>query len=70
LNRYSSSVYLLHVCNFSKEDTQKAIEMEFELKKKGRKKVYMHDLMVCATVVNNGEFLCTMDERLEELKKI
>ena len=44
--------------------------MEFELKKKGRKKVYIHDLIVCATVVNNGEFLCTMDERLEELKDL
>jgi predicted nucleic acid-binding protein len=48
---------LLQVYDFSKEDAQKAIEMELKLKGKG-KKVYMHDLMVCAIVMNKrGVFM-------------
>jgi predicted nucleic acid-binding protein len=63
------ALYLLQVCDFSKEDVQKSIEMEFELKKKKGKKMYMHDLMACATVINKGGFLCTMDNSFEELKE-
>jgi hypothetical protein len=29
----------------------------------------MHDLMVCATVINKNGFLCTMDNSFEELKE-
>ena len=60
-------IYLLRIYDFSKEDAQKAIEMEFEIRKKKGKKMYAHDLMVCATVINQSGTLCTIDYRLEEL---
>lgn len=62
-------IHLLQVYDFCKEDAQKAIEMELELKSKG-KKAHMHDLMVCATVMNKGGFLCTLDNRLKELEEL
>jgi predicted nucleic acid-binding protein len=62
-----SPIHLLRIYDFSKEDAQKAIEMEFELKKKYGKKMNMHDLMVCATVINKDGHLCTMDNSFEEL---
>ena len=60
---------MLQVYDFSKEDAQKAIEMELKLKGKG-KKAYMHDLMVCATVMNKGGFLCALDDHLKELEEL
>jgi predicted nucleic acid-binding protein len=62
-------IHLLQVYDFSKEDAQKAIEMQLKLKGKG-KKVYMLDLMVCATVMNKGGYLCTLDDRLKELEDV
>jgi len=65
----SSMIHLLQVYDFSKEDAQKAIEMELELKKKG-KEVYLSDLQVPSIVMNNGGTLCTMDSRLKVLEEL
>jgi len=65
----SSMIHLLQVYDFSKEDAQKAIEMELELKKK-EKEVYLSDLQVSSIVMNNGGTLCTMDSRLKVLEEL
>ena len=64
----ASPIHLLQVYEFSKEDTQKAIEMKLELKKKG-KELYSTDLQVSAIVINNGGTLCTMDNSLKVLEE-
>ena len=65
----SSMIHLLQVYDFSKEDAQKAIEMELELKKKG-KEVYLSDLQVSSIVMNKGGTLCTMDNGLKVLEEL
>jgi predicted nucleic acid-binding protein len=65
----AAPINLLQVYEFTKEDAQKAIEMELELKKKG-KDIYSSDLQISAIVINNGGTLCTMDNRLKVLEEL
>lgn len=65
----ASSIHLLHVYGFSKEDARKAIELKLELKKKG-KEIYLSNLQLSAIVINNGGTLCTMDTSLKVLEEL
>ncbi|MGN6822028.1 MAG: hypothetical protein ACTHJ7_04510 [Candidatus Nitrosocosmicus sp.] len=64
-----SSINLLHVYGFSKQDALKAIELKLDLKKKG-KEIYLSNLQMSAIVINNGGTLCTMDTSLKVLEEL
>ena len=63
-----SSICLLQVYDFSKEDAQKAIKMKLKLKNKG-KEIYSSGLQVSTIVINKGRVLCTMDTHLKILEE-
>ena len=63
-----SSIDLLQVYDFSKEDAQKAIELKLKIKEK-RKDIYSSDLQTSSIVINKGGVLCTMDARLKILEE-
>src|SRR6476620_11160569 len=51
-------INLLQVYEFSKEDAQKAAELELELHKKGKEKMMTTDLITTAIVMNECGYLC------------
>jgi predicted nucleic acid-binding protein len=65
----ASQIHLLRVFEFSKEDAQKAAELEIELEKKG-KKVSTISLITAAIVMNKGGSLCALNEDFNELKNV
>lgn len=60
-------IHLLHVYGFSKEDAQKAAELEIELENKGRK-VKATILIIASIVMSKGATICTLNEGFNELK--
>ena len=60
----------LQVYGFSKEDAQKAAELELTLQNKGQKKIMITDLITSAIVMNKGGSLCTLNDRFEKLKEL
>ncbi len=60
-------VHLLQVYEFSKEDAQKAAELEIELENKGRK-VKATILMISSIVINKGATLCSLNRDFNELQ--
>jgi predicted nucleic acid-binding protein len=62
-------LHLLHVLEFSKQDAQKAAELEIELEKKG-KRVLTTSLITAAIVMNKGGSLCALNKDFNELKNV
>ena len=62
-------IHLLQVYGFSKEDAQKAADLEIELDKL-KKNVAITSLMTAAIVMNKGGTLCTMNEGFKQLKDV
>jgi predicted nucleic acid-binding protein len=69
-DRQVPPINLLQVYGFSKEDAQKAAELELILQKKDKKEIGTTNLMTAAVVINKGSSLCTLDHRFEELKDL
>jgi predicted nucleic acid-binding protein len=67
MGKDTSQIHLLRVFEFSKEDAQKAAELEIEAEKKG-KKVSTTNLITAAIVMNNEGSLCALNEDFNELK--
>jgi predicted nucleic acid-binding protein len=65
----ASQIHLLRVFEFSKEDAQKAAELEIELEKKG-KRVLTTSLITAAIVMNKGGSLCALNKDFNELKNV
>jgi len=63
-------INLLQGFGFSKEDAQKAAELELTLLNKGKKKIMITDLITAAIVMNKGGSLCALNDRFEELKEL
>ena len=64
-------INLLQIYGFSKEDAQKAAELELELQKKGKeKKIGTTDLITAAIVMNKGGSVCTLEDRFKDLKDL
>ena len=63
-------INLLQGFGFSKEDAQKAAELELTLQNKGKKKIMMTDLITAAIVMNKRGSLCTLNDGFEELKEL
>ena len=63
-------INLLQGFGFSKEDAQKAAELELTLQNKGKKKIMITDLITAAIVMNKGGSLCALNDRFEELKEL
>ena len=59
---------MLQVYGFSKEDAQKAAELELELHKKGKEKMMTTDLITTAIVMNKGGYLYTTNDNFKQLK--
>jgi predicted nucleic acid-binding protein len=62
-------LYLLHVLEFSKQDAQKAAELEIELENKERR-VQTAILIISSIVINRGATLCSLNENINELKDV
>jgi len=64
-------INLLQIYGFSKEDAQKAAELELELQKKGKeKKIGTTALITAAIVMNKGGSVCTLEDRFKDLKDL
>ena len=63
-------INLLQVYGFSKEDAQKAAELELKLQRKENKTVMITDLITAAIVMNKGGTSCTLNDRLKELEDL
>jgi predicted nucleic acid-binding protein len=61
-------INLLQVYEFSKEDAQKAAELELELHKKGKEKMMTTDLITTAIAMNKGGYLYTTNDDFNQLK--
>ncbi len=62
-------IHLLQVYGFSKQDAEKAAELEIELENRGIKaKVTV--LMISSIVINKGASLCSLNEDFNELKTV
>jgi predicted nucleic acid-binding protein len=61
-------INLLQVYEFSKEDAQKAAELELELHKKGKEKMMTTDLITTAIVMNKCGYLYTTNDNFKQLK--
>ena len=55
-------IYSLRVCEFSKKDAQKAVELQIDLEKKG-KIVNKTLIMIAAIALNERAYLCTLDKK-------
>jgi predicted nucleic acid-binding protein len=62
-------IHLLQVCGFSKQDAQKAAELEIELENRGVK-VEATVLIISSIVINKGASLCSLNEKFNELKSV
>ncbi len=62
-------IHLLQVYGFSKQDAQKAAELEIELENRGRK-VKATILMIASIVINKAATLCTLNRDFYELKGV
>ncbi len=62
-------LHLLHVLEFSKQDAQKAAELEIELENKERR-VQTTILIIASIVINRGATLYSLNENFNELKDV
>ena len=62
-------INLLHVCEFSKQDAQKAAELEIELENRGIKATATV-LIISSIVMNRGASLCSLNEDFNQLKML
>jgi predicted nucleic acid-binding protein len=62
-------IHLLQVYGFSKQDAEKAVELEIELENRGIK-AKATVLMISSIVVNKGASLCSLNEDFNELKTV
>jgi predicted nucleic acid-binding protein len=60
---------LLQVYGFSKQDAQKAAELEIELENR-QVKVEATVLIISSIVMNKGASLCSLNEKFNELKSV
>jgi predicted nucleic acid-binding protein len=56
------------VCEFSKKDAQKAVELQIDLEKKG-KFVNKTFIMIAAIALNERAYLYTLDKKFYDLKE-
>jgi predicted nucleic acid-binding protein len=59
----------LHVCGFSKQEAQKAAELEIDLENRGIK-VKATVLIISSIVINKGASLCSLNEDFNELRTV
>ena len=69
MNMKTPPIHLLHVCEFSKQDAQKAAELEIELENR-EIKVKATVLIVSSIVMNRGASLCSLNEDFGALKTV
>jgi predicted nucleic acid-binding protein len=62
-------IHLLQVYGFSRQDAQKAAELEIELEKR-RVKAKATVLIISSIVMNKGASLCSLNENFNELKSV
>ena len=62
-------IHLLQVSGFSKQDAQKAAELEIELENRGVK-AKATVLMISSIVINKGASLCSLNADFNELKSV
>ena len=62
-------IHLLQVYGFSKQDAQKAAELEIELEKR-EVKAKATVLIISSIVMNKGASLCSLNENFNELKSV
>jgi predicted nucleic acid-binding protein len=62
-------IHLLQVYGFSKQDAEKAAELEIELENRGIK-AKATVLMISSIVINKGASLCSLNEDFNELKTL
>jgi predicted nucleic acid-binding protein len=62
-------IHLLHVYGFSKQDAQKAAELEIELEN-SQVKVEATVLITSSIVMNKGASLCSLNENFNELETV
>ena len=62
-------IHLLQVYGFSKQDAQKAAELEIELENRGVK-AKATVLMISSIVINKGASLCSLNADFNELKSV
>ena len=60
-------IHLLHICDFTKKDAQKAAELQLDLQK-SEKIVNKTSIMIASIALNKNAFLCTMDKKFYALK--
>jgi len=63
------TIHLLQVYGFSKQDAQKAAELEIELENRGVK-AKATVLMISSIVINKGASLCSLNADFNELKSV
>ena len=62
-------IHLLQVYGFSKQDAEKAAELEIELENRGIK-AKATVLIISSIVINKGASLCSLNENFYELKTV